>query len=727
MKRLNIAVIAGYAATSAKLCSQLTTLLGQYMLFHPFSVDNWTGEQDMDLVMISSHILFIKHSPFHIKKQTDILILKRTLSKKGWDRIKNLPSGNQYLVVNDERDSVVETISLLYELGLRHVDLIPYYPGAPETRNVLRAITPGEAELAPEGMAEVIDVGDRVVEISTVVEILTRFNLLNGETRRILDAYAKKIVTSNQGLQMTMQELIDAKNLFEETLNMVQDGVVTYDDNGIITFVNRTAEHLWGAGVWELSGRNITELFSHHHIDLKLLNEDAKDQLTTINKKTVILNKMPIRGHGSATERVLILKMAEKVEELELKLRTQLRENGHAAKFSFRDIVTGSEAMKRLIARASKMAKNDFSVLILGENGTGKELFAHSIHQQSDRSRFPFIAINCSALPENLLESELFGYEDGAFTGAKKGGKPGLFEQAHRGTIFLDEIGDISANLQIRLLRVLQQKEILKVGGTKVLPVDVRVIAATNRDLAAMVRDGTFREDLYYRLKVLQLKIMPLRERKEDIPLLARYFLTRRGYPHELPDDVMEALMCYHWPGNIRELENTMEYVSIMSDGTFGVGELPFLEAEPVQGLQRILDPIEGEVVNPARTPVLAGDSISVNWKSINTASNGSSAIAALPAECLDVDLDMLVLEMVLEAKVKGGHTGRRNIVEIAKGKGVVMTENQVRRRMEGLRAKGLVYLRLGRSGCSLTAEGYRYLREKQQYSIPEYPAETNS
>ncbi|WP_020432205.1 hypothetical protein, partial [Paenibacillus riograndensis] len=244
MVRIAIAVIAGAETTSTLLCRQLTSLLGEYMSFHPFSVNGWTGEAEVDLVIISSHILFIKHSPFVLRKQTDVFIMKRTLSRKGWEQIKDLPAGNRYLVVNDERDSVVETISLLYELGLRHVDLVPCYPGLLENGSVLQAITPGEAHLAPASVEHIIDIGPRVIDIGTIVEILTRFNLVNSKTRRILDRYASEIMTSSQGLQFTMQEMLDTKNLFEETLNMVQDGVVTYDELGRVTFINRTAEEI---------------------------------------------------------------------------------------------------------------------------------------------------------------------------------------------------------------------------------------------------------------------------------------------------------------------------------------------------------------------------------------------------------------------------------------------------------------------------------------------------
>ncbi|MBT2287745.1 sigma 54-interacting transcriptional regulator [Paenibacillus albidus] len=687
MVRRAIAVIAGAETTSTLLCSQLTSLLGEYMSFHPFSVNGWTGGADVDLVIISSHILFIKHSPFELRKQTDVFIMKRTLSRQGWEQIKDLPAGNRYLVVNDERDSVVETISLLYELGLRHVDLVPCYPGLPEHGSVLQAITPGEAELVPAGVENIINIGPRVIDIGTIVEILTRFNLVNAKTRRILDRYASEIMTSSQGLQFTMQEMFDTKNLFEETLNMVQDGVVTYDELGRVTFINRTAEEILGEA-WDGSRLKVDQLFSRHGVELEWQEGEIRDRLVTIRKQTVILSKMAILGRGNAKERVLIINIAQKIEELELKLRKQLREKGHTSRFTFEDIVTEAEPMKSIIEKAKKMAKNDLSVLILGENGTGKELFAHSIHDYSHRSPFAFIAVNCSALPENLLESELFGYEEGAFTGARKGGKPGLFEQAHKGTIFLDEIGDISPHLQARLLRVIQQKEILKVGGTRLLPVDVRVIAATNRDLTELVRSGGFREDLYYRLKVLQIEIIPLRRRKEDIPRLIRYFLERRGISRELPPELCAALAEHDWPGNIRELENTVEYIAIMNGEDFSVADLPF-ETGRAPAVE----------VNKVEPPLLPP--------------------SPLPVECLDIDIERLLLATLVEAKADGKPTGRRNLTALLRMQGVVMTENQIRKWLDRLRDQGWIEIKPGRSGCLVTGGGYRHLTTSSAGELP--------
>ena len=231
--------------------------------------------------------------------------------------------------------------------------------------------------------------------------------------------------------------------------------------------------------------------------------------------------------------------------------------------------------MVRLKAIATRMAKSGSNVLITGESGTGKELFAHVIHNRSARARAQFVAVNCSAIPENLLESELFGYDEGAFTGARKGGKPGLFEAANGGTLFLDEIGGMPLHLQNRLLRVLQEKEIMRVGSSRIINIDVRIIAATNIDLKRRMESGTFRKDLFYRLSVLPIAIPPLRERGNDVIEIFRALAARSNITLTLSRDVQEYFLRYQWEGNIRELHNSVEYFMNLDKSVIEMDDLP--------------------------------------------------------------------------------------------------------------------------------------------------------
>lgn len=268
---------------------------------------------------------------------------------------------------------------------------------------------------------------------------------------------------------------------------------------------------------------------------------------------------------------MIFIKNTDRIMEEESKIRRDLVEKGLTAKYSFRDILGHSAAIVDNISMAERYSKVNSNVLIIGETGTGKELFAHSIHQMSKRSHQPFVAINCAALPENLLESELFGYEAGAFSGAVKGGKIGLFELAHKGTIFLDEIGEIPIALQAKLLRVLQEKEIRRIGSTSVHPVDVRVISATNINIEEKIREGQFRSDLYYRLNLLDIYIPPLRERKEDIQELVDAYLARfacemeKSIPTVTPG-AARILQEHSWYGNVRELRNICERLTVLND-----------------------------------------------------------------------------------------------------------------------------------------------------------------
>ena len=238
------------------------------------------------------------------------------------------------------------------------------------------------------------------------------------------------------------------------------------------------------------------------------------------------------------------------------------------ARHFFPDIIGESLAMRGLLGLIKKVAPTESTVLILGESGTGKELVATSIFENGDRKNKPFIKLNCAAIPEELLESELFGHEKGAFTGATKF-KPGKFDMAHQGTLFLDEIGDMPLNLQSKILRVIQEKEFYRVGGSRTIKVDVRFIASTNKNLEKMVQEGTFREDLYYRLNVFTLHMPPLRERKEDIPLLVDYFLQNLSKKVEISSLALQMLMAFPWPGNIRELKNVVESAAVIAENGF--------------------------------------------------------------------------------------------------------------------------------------------------------------
>ena len=297
-------------------------------------------------------------------------------------------------------------------------------------------------------------------------------------------------------------------------------------------------------------------------INLELLShkkEPERSILLNYHDKKVVADFSPIIIDGNYSGAIISARQVDEIQQLEQNIRSRLSQKGLVAKASFPDILGNSPIITQTVNRAKRIAQAKGTVLIIGETGTGKELFAQSIHNYSPRAKAPFVAINCAALSPNVLESELFGYVKGAFTGARSEGKQGIFELAHGGTIFLDEIGELPVDIQAKLLRVIQEKEVIRVGDTRVIPIDVRVTAATNRDLKKEVDQGNFRADLFYRLNVLTLRLPPLCERKDDIALLAQKFLSEEQSFREFTPDALEYMSTLPWPGNIRQLRNYVE------------------------------------------------------------------------------------------------------------------------------------------------------------------------
>ena len=365
-------------------------------------------------------------------------------------------------------------------------------------------------------------------------------------------------------------------NIIRMILDNSEDAVMAVDESGRVLEANNQAYRLYHlAFLKEWKGQSVEKI----NDALACLGSgkspcrDGDEELVTLDGQRYMVKYRLISGETSAIGTLITTSAASKILQEERQIRRGLVRRGLAAKYSFRDIIAVSDSMRSRVEIAKQFSQaNNSNVLITGETGTGKELFAHSIHAASGRNSQPFVAVNCATLPGNLLESELFGYEPGAFSGASREGKVGLFEQAHRGTIFLDEIGEIPVSLQAKLLRVLQEKEIRRVGSTTVIPVDVRVIAATNLDLQQQIAKGRFRSDLLYRLNALEIHIPPLRERPADIlPLLEHQMCILSAELGKaapaLTADAREVLCRYDWPGNVRELRNVCERLVVLSNG----------------------------------------------------------------------------------------------------------------------------------------------------------------
>jgi len=356
-------------------------------------------------------------------------------------------------------------------------------------------------------------------------------------------------------------------------LDFTYDGVIALDENGKISVFNRVVEKLTGWSAENAIGRLVIDVLPKSHCQNVLKTGKAEvGEIMEIGRTKVVANHIPIKVDEKVEGVVTTFQSVDRLQSLENKVRRTLADRGHIAKYSFNDILGQSQVVKNAIKWACEYAQVDSTVLLYGRTGSGKELFAQAIHNASPRRRESFVAINCAALPENLLESELFGYVEGAFTGARKGGKAGVFEIAHGGTLFLDEVGEMAPSLQARLLRVLEEGEVMRLGDSSILPVNIRLVAATHRDLMEMVKKGDFREDLYYRLNVLSLMVPELAKRGEDILLIACHFLDEfsrkmKRSPGWLSGDAEQILLEYPWPGNIRELRNAIERLVMLTGG----------------------------------------------------------------------------------------------------------------------------------------------------------------
>ena len=365
--------------------------------------------------------------------------------------------------------------------------------------------------------------------------------------------YTAQIILARLRLQETNARQIDT------IINTVEYGILAIDIHGQVTAVNSEAKRLMKM---DREGKNHEQQLIKRMLSAINAGGKRTGLVERFGPQTeVVINFHPIVIQNSTVGLVATLQELRQLQAIEQKTRRELVRRGRVAKHSFHDIQTCVPSMRRVIDDAILFAAYDAPLLILGETGVGKEYFAHAVHQSSRRKNGPFIAVNCASIPESILESELFGHSEGAFTGARRGGKMGLFEQAHGGTIFLDEIGEMLEQCQVRLLRVLQEYEVYRLGDNRTIPVDIRVVAATNRDLWTLVKDKKFREDLYYRLEAFTIEVPPLRERKPDIEMYVHQFIRHFSalYSNAVSDisaEALEIVKSYNWPGNIRELQN---------------------------------------------------------------------------------------------------------------------------------------------------------------------------
>jgi PAS domain S-box-containing protein len=633
-------------------------------------------QENIDLILVSSSLLKNeKNYPFE-----KVIIARRAIDLSVVEKLVSLPPDTECLVVNNIPDSTYDSIRFLENLGL-NLKFYPYYPGMEKYKKTKVAIIPTATEIVPEGIEQIIDIHVRPLDLSTLIEIGSRLQINLDEAHLFSAKYIKEIIHLTRSLSSLLNDVNKLNHELDAILNTVHDGIIATDDKMNIIKINKAANKILGVNLNELDmiGKKIDHVFPKLvlHNSNNQITHNNNNNLIAINNKKLVVNKTSIIKDEKRIGDVTAFQDVTRIQHLEQDIRKQIQKKGFSSRYTMEDIIGNSKKIKDTIRIMDKIGKTDRTVLILGENGTGKELFAHSIHNLSIRKNGPFIPVNFAGLPESLAESELFGYEEGTFTGGNRGGKQGLFEMAHNGTIFLDEIGDASLNLQILLLRVLQEQQVMRVGGRGIIPVNVRVVAATNKDLKNLVAEGKFREDLYYRLFVLPLRIPPLRERIEDIPLLTHTFL--KDYASSVPeidDEVMQRLLDYKWPGNIRELISVIQYMTIVMEGnSITVSDLPeqFKHTEETNKVESI------------------------------------DLISKLKFEG-EIDEFYYILKCLYEAKQQRVNIGRGKIVEFTNNYDCQLSEQQVRRRMEILKNLDLIHSGNKGQGSKITEYGISVL-----------------
>lgn len=583
-----------------------------------------------------------------------IIKMNRSASRDALGKITKIPSGTKVLVVNDSYESSVDTVQSLYEAGINHISMIPFDEELANTtiyQDIQVAVTPSEQHLIPVHIKNIIDIGYRKVSFDTMFKLMKLLDLDIASINRNLFRHIHSIIESSSAFHDNYIFGYLKGEMLSHIVSTSKVGMLLVNMHYEIVYTNDKARQI-------LKYKNISSNNLKDYIDHTILfSQNSSNRLIRIGDDNYYYDKYTIPIMDETAGYYITLQNENDVNPA----NKALRQKGFTAKHQFKDIIYASPDMEQVLQTARRIAQTDHTVLIRGESGTGKELFAQSLHNASHRSKKPFVAVNCAALPDNLLESELFGYEPGAFTGAHSKGKVGLFEEANHGTIFLDEIGDISPKLQSRLLRALQERQIMRIGSDRLINIDFRLIAATNKKLEDAVREGSFRSDLFFRLNVLPISIPPLRRRKEDLPLLLQHFLGSRY--KEITPEQMKILLSYDWPGNIREPKNFSIYYETLSD-------LP----------EYILH------ANPGSTLPLETDRVNV-----------------------------VILNCISENTGISSGIGRSSLLHLLQNKGIRISDGKLRSMLSQLEQDGLIHVGKGRCGTLITEKGFALLKDSSK------------
>lgn len=597
-----------------------------------------------------------------ITNYNNIVNMYRSIKKQQLHEILRIPKDTSVLIVNDSYETAVETLCTIYELGMNHINLIPFDPNDPYNpiySNYNYCITPNEVQMVPKHIQNIINIGYREISFDTLIQIMNRLDLNFELTNRNLVRHIRSLAVPDIYFYNNYLNNFVKDYVFNSVINDSPTALIVTNEKYLVLFSNNKAKTLFDikSDGKMLSFSRMTDSGTFSIIQEEIMPKDGVE----LNGVQYFIEKTPIMLMDEIMGYSIAFQNEKDLRDIELNAKELFERKGLYAKYNFSDIVYVSNSMRECINVAKTVALTDHTVLITGESGTGKELISQSVHNYSQRKKMPFVAVNCAALPESLLESELFGYESGSFTGAKKGGKLGLFEQANGGTIFLDEIGDISPNLQSRLLRVLQERQIMRIGSDRMINIDTRIIAATNKDLKSEVEKGNFRKDLYYRLNVITISIEPLRIRKEDIlPLMSKFLESKFN---ELTDYDKRLLCDYTWPGNVRELENAAVHYKTLSV------------------LPKYLLDTTADIAEDINKPV----------NSINSAS-----------------IEMEILKIIMENSQLYHGIGRMQLNTQLKAMHLHIGDASLRSVLQGLQEQGMIIIGKGRAGTKITQQGIK-------------------
>lgn len=689
-----IAVITLLPRSSRFYAEQVQQLFGEWAQVHPFS----TGDQSVEKI-IESDLYLLSTDAFedaeeakrYISPDGQVVEIQLTYPKEIITELKKLPKGTRVLFVNATRQMAREAITQLEQLGVNQLRFEPYGPDSPVPEGVEIAVTPDEAQLVPQGIKKIINIGHRPCTPGTMIEAAIRLGLEELLEEKRFQNYMKAMAAGNYSFDQMFARSRKMESRFDILLGVLDEGMIGVNEKGEIYACNQKAKEITGVNCSLIMGKMGREVFPYIPFD-KCMKEKTSlnSELIRIGSVNINMSLVPVLRQGECIGAFAILQPFHELEKRQYELRNQLLHKGYRAKYRMEDVIGESQAIEKTKALLKRMAVTESPILLIGETGTGKELFAHGVHLASRRSDGPFVAINVAAMPENLLESELFGYEEGAFTGAKKGGRPGLFEFAHKGTLFLDEVEGMSQAMQVKLLRVLQEREIMRVGGNEIIRVDVRIVAATNESLEDKVEDGSFRRDLYYRLNALPALIPPLRERGDDIWLLIENFRKKSGGSFVLSDEVKMLFGSYDWPGNIRELQNVVEYLSFTGEDVIHVEDLP-----PTFIASRYRNTGKGD-----------------KEQEILRISNAN--------EMQDEEYPegfWFVLGQLYQASQNNDMIGRESILRAAKNCYLPLSQREIRRVLNYMADRGIARVSRGRGGSRITPIGRRIWEECRRYT----------